>query len=121
MRSLLSFLNNNSLISKPVVLGNFLILNFTGVLFRSNDLSHASTYYQAVLNQDFFGLNDFILAILPLSLGFMIFEWYNQKKSHPFDLDGYPTWLRRSLYVIMILAVFLFGYFGTEPFYYFQF
>ncbi len=121
MRTILSFLNTNSFISKPTIFANFLLLSFTGVLFRSTSLTHAFTYYKAVFNRDFFGLNDFILAILPLGFGFMLFEWYNQKKSHPFDLENYPTWLRRTMYVLLILSVFLFGYFGTEPFYYFQF
>jgi hypothetical protein len=84
-------------------------------------MEHASLYYTTIINSPLTGLSAFSLNIIPLALGFIAFEWMNKEKSHPFDLETYPAWTRRSLYVLMIIAVFLFGYFGKEPFYYFQF
>ena len=121
LRNSLSFLNTHPIASNLSILGNFILLSLTGVLFRSSSTTNAYEYLTSLFLHPFYGVNAFILGIVPLVFGFMLFEFLNQNKSHPFDLETYPTWLRRSLYIILILSVFLFGYFGSEPFYYFQF
>ncbi len=121
IRKTLGYINSNPTMGFIAMGLNFWLLSFTGVLFRANNMEHASLYYSSLLNSPFGGAGSYFLNILPLAFGFMLFEWINKEKSHPFDLETYPTWLRRTLYVLLILSIFLFGYFGKEPFYYFQF
>jgi len=121
LRKTLGFINTNPVASKFAMVGTYLLISVTGVLFRANNIEDASLFYHSLLNQPLAGVSNFIVNIIPLSFGFMLFEWINQHKSHPFDLENYPTWLRRLMYFLLVLAIFLFGYFGKEPFYYFQF
>ncbi len=121
LRKALGFINTNPIVSKFAMVGTFTLFSVTGVLFRANNMEHAVLYYNTLFESPLHGISAYSLNIIPLALAFIAFEWFNKEKSHPFDLETYPAWLRRSLYVLMILAVFLFGYFGKEPFYYFQF
>ncbi|AEV32715.1 putative membrane protein involved in D-alanine export [Owenweeksia hongkongensis DSM 17368] len=121
MRDVLSILNNHPFWSSVSRLFTFSLICFTGVLFRSENIEHAWSYYEGMFTNNFLGINEFTYQGIAIATGFMVFEWFTRHKPHPFDLEDYPTWLRRTLYVLLILAVFLFGYFGKEPFYYFQF
>jgi hypothetical protein len=93
----------------------------TAVLFRSEDIEKAGVYYATMLGSNFSGVNSFVQEILPLTIGFLAFEWIGQHKTHPFDVSHYHPWLRRTIYVGLIICTLLYGYFGKEPFYYFQF
>ena len=66
-------------------------------------------------------LSQFTLEVLPLCFGFFAFEWFMKEKSHPFEISAYHPILRKVMYVGLTISILLFGYFGEDPFYYFQF
>ena len=121
LRDGLHFLNNHKFASKLSFVFTFCLLTLTTILFRSENIEKAGEYYASMLGNSFFKLDHYLMEVLPLTLAFLVFEWINQHKTHPFDVSTYAPWLRRSLYVTLILSTLLFGYLGKEPFYYFQF
>jgi alginate O-acetyltransferase complex protein AlgI len=121
IREALNFLNTNIVASKFAMLFTYILLSLTGVLFRSPNISHAWNYYGLMFQSNTSALDGFTLEILPMTVLFLVYEWFMQHKDHPFDVSDFAPWLRRTLYVFMILAILLYGYFGKEPFYYFQF
>jgi len=121
IRDSLNFINNHPVVSKLAMVFTYVLLCITGILFRSPDMTCAVTYYKAMLMNGSFSVTEYSLEIIPLAVGFLVYEWNMKDKNHPFDISGFTPWIRRTLYVLMILAILLYGYFGKEPFYYFQF
>lgn len=121
LRDGLQFLNTHPIASKLAFVFTYCLLTMTAVLFRSEDIEKAGVYYATMLGSNFSGVNSFVQEILPLTIGFLAFEWIGQHKTHPFDVSHYHPWLRRTIYVGLIICTLLYGYFGKEPFYYFQF
>ncbi len=121
LRDFLSFLNNHKVASKFAMVFTFCLLVVSGPFFRSPTIENAMLYYQSFFANASFYVNEYILEIVPLAAGFLIYEWHMQHKSHPFDVSSFPIYVRRTLYVCMILGILVYGYFGKDPFYYFQF
>ncbi len=121
LRDGLQFLNTHPVASKFAFVFTYCLLTITAVLFRSEDIHKAGLYYAGMFGSSFSGINGYVQEILPLTIGFLAFEWIGQHKIHPFDVSNYHPWLRRVIYVGLIVSTLLYGYFGKEPFYYFQF
>lgn len=121
IRDTLNFINSNAVMSKLAMVFTYVLLCITGVLFRSPDMSSAIIYYNAMFSNGSVSINTFTLEAIPMAVLFLTYEWNMKHKEHPFDVSGFHPWIRRTLYVCMLLAILLYGYFGKEPFYYFQF
>jgi D-alanyl-lipoteichoic acid acyltransferase DltB (MBOAT superfamily) len=120
LRDTLQFLNTHSVVKHFTMLGNFVILSFTAVLFRSENIQQAKLIYHTMLS-GLAGMDPDLLWALPYALGILLFEWMTQHTEHHFDVGRWHPWVRRPVYAALILAIFMLGYFGKEPFYYFQF
>ncbi len=121
IRKSLSYLNTHKVVSKFTMLANFLFLSFVGVFFRSEDIYMVNEIYQGIFNNFHYSIAPKLLEVSPLAIGILIFEWIFKDKSHPFHVTDFSPFWRRAIYVALVLSILLFGYFGKEPFYYFQF
>lgn len=100
----------------------FSITGSLGVVFRSDNLNILSQIIERVTSQFNEGPSpEIVLKMVGVAFCFVLFEWFMRHKSHPFDIAGFPSWARRSIYVFMMLTIFLLGHYGMDPFYYFQF
>jgi D-alanyl-lipoteichoic acid acyltransferase DltB (MBOAT superfamily) len=120
LRNALQFLNTQAGVKHLTMLGNFTILSFTAVLFRSENIQQAQLIYQK-MSTGFTVVAPDLLWALPYAMGILIFEWFTRDAEHHFDVSRWNPWVRRPIYAVLILAIFMLGYFGKEPFYYFQF
>lgn len=121
LRKFFSFVNNHIVYSKLAMLFTFLLSSTTVIFFRSQNITKAGEYFSKMFSLDSITLSQFTIDILPLCIGFFIFEWIMKEKSHPFDIENFNPIVRKVLYVGMSISILLFGYFGEDPFYYFQF
>jgi len=121
LRDYLKFINTHKVINKFLMVLNFIICGLLVIFFRSPNITHATEYVTRIFSFHSFEIQQFTLEILPLCAGFFVFEWFMKEKSHPFDISNFHPTLRKITYVSMILGILLFGYFGEDPFYYFQF
>jgi D-alanyl-lipoteichoic acid acyltransferase DltB (MBOAT superfamily) len=121
LRDFLKFINTHVVINKFVMFLNFIVCSLIVIFFRSPNITHSYHYFGQIFSLESFHVQQFTLDILPLCFGFFAFEWIMKEKSHPFDVSGFNPILRKSLYIGMTIAILLFGYFGEDPFYYFQF
>jgi D-alanyl-lipoteichoic acid acyltransferase DltB (MBOAT superfamily) len=120
LRDGLQLLNTHPVVKHFTMLGNFVILSFTAVLFRSENIQQAKLIYQNMLT-GLSGMDAELLWAVPYALVILVFEWVTRHAEHHFDVGHWSPWVRRPVYVGLILAIFMLGYFGKEPFYYFQF
>jgi D-alanyl-lipoteichoic acid acyltransferase DltB (MBOAT superfamily) len=121
LRDVLNYLNTNKVASIFSMIGTYSLLSLTAVLFRSENIAKAKQIYSAIFNNFQYDVPSELLGVLPLTFVLLVFEWINKDKPHPFYMVNLQPILRRSIYVGLILTILLHGYFGKEPFYYFQF
>jgi hypothetical protein len=114
-------LNTNPVLSKLAILFTYVLLSITGILFRSPNIQTAGTYYSSMLSFDTMSLSEPVINMIYVSIGILAYEWIMKEKSHPFEISNFNPILRRSIYVVLIILILVVGYFGKEPFYYFQF
>lgn len=121
LRQLLARINNHSVYSKLAMLFTLILSSTTVIFFRSQNITEAGEYFRRMLSFNHGLLSQFTLEVLPLCFGFFAFEWFMKEKSHPFEISAYHPILRKVMYVGLTISILLFGYFGEDPFYYFQF
>ncbi|KAB1063979.1 MBOAT family O-acyltransferase [Salibacter halophilus] len=121
LRNGLKTLNTNPVLSKFAIVFTYLLLSITGILFRSPDIQTAGMYYSSMLSFDTMSLSEPVINMIYVSVGILAYEWIMKEKSHPFEISNFNPILRRSIYVVLIVLILVVGYFGKEPFYYFQF
>lgn len=121
LRNILNLLNTHKVASKFAMMATFAVLTSTVVLFRSENIQKAGLIYQSILSKTNFPLNDYLLEAIPFAAVLVVFEWFMKDKSHPFEISAFNPWVRRTIYVGLVISILFLGYFGREPFYYFQF
>lgn len=121
IRESLQFLNTHKVASVVAMLFTFLLNTMTVVLFRSENITKAGVIYSSFISKAKLPMDDYMLESIPFALVLIVFEWFMQHKSHPFQVSGFNPWVRKALYVALIVSILFLGYFGREPFYYFQF
>lgn len=117
----------------------FSIVCFAWIFFRANSLSDA--VYIVTHFFDFSGTNGFLHSLLiPANtekifglskveilfavslIGFLqIFYWFSSKRPILAILSSKPTWVRFSVYYVLLTSIILFGKFEKSAFIYFQF
>lgn len=114
------------------ILGTFLLVMFTNIVFRSETIGQAWGYFSSIFTKSFFhipasGANvinpypKFIL-ILALIIFLLTFDWFQRDKQHnlQFENDKVSKALRWGLYYFLLLAILYLQ--GTQKtFIYFQF
>lgn len=121
IRDFLSKTRDHKIIGFGLIIGTFLLQSYTTILFRSNDLTIASEYFSTVLSTSSLNSSTELNQILLLTFLFLSFEWFMKDKKHPFDISAFNPILRKFIYVGMIFSILVYGYYGEDPFYYFQF
>jgi alginate O-acetyltransferase complex protein AlgI len=118
-----------SLRALPAMLGTFLVICLTWVLFRAVDLPHAMGLYAAIFGDlarpsawaQLAHYGEFLGAFGPLLAMFVIVEWLTRDRLHPLGLRSWPRPLRWLLYTALIwLTIYLMPD-DPEAFIYFQF
>ncbi len=116
-----------------LILINFVVLSFSWLIFRAENLDAAVTIFQNIIvsGQMRYDLHevlsnvyvfDFITARLWI-LVIIVVEVFLEIRKEKFDFETTPSWLRWSVYLIMLLSITIFGVFtrGENPFVYFRF
>ena len=109
------------------MLFTFLIVSFSYIFFRAEDMSHAISYINGIFSFDIFSFPEFYnekgaLVTLLLLLVFMIVEWLGRENQYAIEsLSKYSSLLRFVSYIIMILFIFFFMSSNPTEFIYFQF
>ena len=110
---------------KPKILLHIL-LTFTmvtagNIIFRSESIGQAFTYFAGIFSVNFLPLNiEFIKRIGFFVITMIFIEWVQRKKQYGLEIDAMNVWLRRLIYIVIILSIIFFT--GTnEQFIYFQF
>ncbi len=101
----------------------FILNSLTVVFFRSPDIKSSIGYMvHLFINPKWLVPNPDVMKIwFFYIIPFVIFEWMQRDYEHQFDIRRYPTWLRFTLYYLLIFLIILFANFGKPPFIYFQF
>lgn len=99
----------------------FLLVMLTFILFRSNSVTDAVTYYKNLFSFSLFSIPDFkeqnnVLLLLFFSLGMIGMEWIQRDKEHALQMSSpknsetslYSKSLRWSLYLLLIFLILCF-------------
>ncbi len=115
------------------ILLTFSISTFGWIFFRSNSIADALYIIEHMFKNSQFGFfhdlkgfflhNEYEFAVMILPLLIVFFAHFIQKRYHDFVqfLETRSTTLRWSLYYFLIMAILLFGTFGSREFIYFNF
>jgi len=104
------------------ILKTFFIITVTWVFFRAKTIHEAFDYLLKILDFtlsfDKLRIERYAFEILPIILGFILFEWFYRSKEFPLINDG--KYFHKT--IIAILCILLFGSFSNvNEFIYFQF
>jgi D-alanyl-lipoteichoic acid acyltransferase DltB (MBOAT superfamily) len=111
------------------MLGTFVLICLTWVLFRAVDLPQAMGIYAAMFGDlgraaawaELALHRDFLQAFGPLLLAFVLVEWQTRAAAHPLALERWPRALRWSLYTVLLWAAIYLMPDEPDAFIYFQF
>ena len=107
------------------ILKTFLLITFTFIVFRAEDLSHAKKFLLGIFDSTFFTYPTISNIGVPLffSILFFICEWFSRHKEFP--LSNFELRLNRPLrwiiYIAIIIAIFCFESSQKQQYIYFQF
>lgn len=92
------------------------------ILFRSEGVAHAVSYFGQIFSFNFGGINKFVALSLAglIALMFAV-EWVNRKEDHGLQIAGLNKKLQWLVYPLIGAAIIVFGTFNSNEFIYFQF
>lgn len=112
----------------PQILCTFVLVVFGWILFRAESISQAWQYICGIAGQNAetvrFVMHSWEYIPLVVTIVFMLgIEWLNRSASHSFAIQQTISnqWLRRILYVAVVLMILYLGQFHYNQFIYFQF
>lgn len=112
----------------PQILCTFVLVVFGWILFRAESISQAWQYICGIAGQNAetvrFVMHSWEYIPLIFTIVFMIgIEWINRAETHSFAIQQTISnqWLRRILYVAVVLMILYLGQFHYNQFIYFQF
>lgn len=92
------------------------------ILFRSESLPHASTYFTRMITVPWLPVDHSRYATgLCLCVGLILWEWFQRRQSFGLQIGHWPLFFRYATYVLMITAMIELGNRDQVPFLYFQF
>jgi alginate O-acetyltransferase complex protein AlgI len=114
--------------SKTTVVGNilailstFTVLTLARVFFRSGSVQEAVQYLSVVFSKSLFSKPEVSRLMLLLLVGYVFLEWLQRHKQHVLDVSFIRSkYLRYSIYLAMLFAVFYFSG-QAQSFVYFKF
>jgi D-alanyl-lipoteichoic acid acyltransferase DltB (MBOAT superfamily) len=112
----------------PQILCTFVLVVFGWILFRAESITQAWRYICGIAGQNTetvrFVMHSWEYIPLIFTIVFMIgIEWINRAETHSFAIQQTISnqWLRRILYVAVVLMILYLGQFHYNQFIYFQF
>lgn len=112
----------------PQIVCTFVLVVFGWILFRAESITQAWRYMCGIAGQNtvttHFILHSWEYIPLIFTIVFMIgIEWINRAETHSFAIQQTISnqWLRRILYVAVVLMILYLGQFHYNQFIYFQF
>ena len=117
--------NNNRVFVLAETLFTLMIIMFSWIFFRADDLGHAFRYIAGIFSSSVFSAPeikpDTILFILILL--FFLVEWFGRKQQYAIETLGrrWPLLLRWSFYAFLIFLIGMFMSTNESPFIYFKF
>ncbi len=115
-----------------LMIKTFLLIAFTYVFFRAENLAHSSEYLSAMFHNQFFSntltelksiadgykyLGIYFLYVILL----LVFEWQARSKKHALEISNVPKFWRWFIYYFLVLSILTFGAYNKQAFIYFQF
>ncbi len=124
---------NNFILALFRTVCTFILVNFAWILFRANSLSDAAYVFKSIFTIDkifplafgTLGLSRKMLVVMGIAVIILyIVDFINSRKPVA-EVINRTVFLRYLIYVIILLAIFIFGYYGAgfdpQDFVYFQF
>lgn len=105
------------------MLGVFLAVGISLVFFRSQNMSHAISYFEGMIDLSFFSWPSFPdWEVIMLVFLFLIVEWLQRDQEHAFQFDHreISSFGRWTIYLTTVFLINWYGYIPKE-FIYFQF
>lgn len=103
------------------ILLTFILVVFGWVLFRSETIGQAASYWSLMVSESLFSVPSLPLKVISFSVLMFVVEWIQRGRMHPFDLSGIKFHVvKYACYVGVLAFIFVFGAF-RESFIYFQF
>jgi D-alanyl-lipoteichoic acid acyltransferase DltB (MBOAT superfamily) len=108
------------------ILGTFVLVMLTNVIFRSNSISDVWVYYRGILSLSLFSVpvinGNLNTVVFLLFVVFMLLcEWLQREKEYGLQIDNVkPRVLRLCMYYGIVLIILFYGTTSTQ-FIYFQF
>jgi len=105
----------------------FVLVSFSYIFFRAENLSHAWTYLSTIFSKslflipDFYGKSDAIITLFLISI-FLFIEWFGRKDKFAIERLGLASkklYRHTTYYFIIILIIWFIG--KPQQFIYFQF
>ncbi|NNC82288.1 MAG: MBOAT family protein [Flavobacteriales bacterium] len=107
----------------------FTLTNLAWVFFRAESVHEALVFLERIFTEFPASYHQIVsfLYFIPTStlfacIAFMFgFEWLNRRQEHGLEVARFKAITRRSMYVVVLLLIFVFGSFDKQTFIYFQF
>jgi D-alanyl-lipoteichoic acid acyltransferase DltB (MBOAT superfamily) len=105
------------------ILFTFALTTFAWIFFRATNLQQAFDFISGMFSKSLFSLPTIRPSdVLLLIIVFIVIEWLGRKNNYALEKLGfqYNSMLRWSLYMILLMSIFIFGA-KEQQFIYFQF
>ena len=104
------------------MLGTFLLVLPAWIFFKSQSIGNALAYMGTMVSHPFLKLEySPYLPMILVSLGLLGLEWMQREKKFVLQIGNLPIAVRWPVYYLCIMALLVFGAFGSNEFIYSQF
>lgn len=104
------------------ILSTFLLTCFAWIFFRAGSVSQAVVYIKNIFSTTIFSVPSHFPYKIIVLIGIMIvIEWLNRTRFHGLEIRRFNPWIRRIMYVSIVIIIFRYASFGNHEFIYFQF
>lgn len=104
------------------ILSTFLLTCFAWIFFRAGSVSQAVLYIKNIFSTTIFSVPSHFPYKIIVLIGIMIvIEWLNRTRFHGLEIRRFNPWIRRIMYVSIVIIIFRYASFGNHEFIYFQF
>lgn len=103
------------------MIGTFILAAFGWIVFRAESITQAWDYICGIFSKSFFTMPGIPKKTIAFVIVLLVVEWIQRDKAHGMDLSRLNSHILKYVcYILVLLAIFLFGAFN-ESFIYFQF
>ena len=106
-----------------MMITTFMFTVLAWIFFRADSVMHALQFISGIFSKSFFSIpTERPTYLILLIFSFIIIEWVGRRNKYALEKLGfqYSTFLRWSMYMIIIVCIFIFGA-KEQEFIYFQF